>query len=164
MRLRQRFGRAAASTAWEYAAAAPGERFTVRAAPSPPESSAQPLSAGASRIARSAASQFLPKGFPSSVGPDYLRYSAWTATHMAIGSAAGVLSTQSLLLAVGVGQATAAPLAASLNWVLKDGLGQLAAVGAAAAISDRFDADPKRWRVFAVRGPRPPHPAQGPPE
>ena len=43
----------------------------------------------------------------------------------------------------------ALPLAASLNWVLKDGIGQLAAVISAAVISDRFDLDPKRWRAIA---------------
>ena len=59
------------------------------------------------------------------------------------------MSTQSLLLAVGVG-AGAVPLAAALNWVLKDGLGQLGGVLAAAFIRNRFDSDPKRWRLAAA--------------
>ena len=93
---------------------------------------------------------FLPKGYPESVGRDYLPYTGWTCLQMGIGSAAGVLSTQALLCAVGIGQATAMPLAATLNWVLKDGLGQLGSVVTAAVVSDRFDSDPKRWRLFAT--------------
>jgi hypothetical protein len=56
---------------------------------------------------------------------------------------------QSLLYAVGVG-AGSVPLAAALNWVLKDGLGQLGGVAYAAMIGNRFDADPKRWRMVAA--------------
>lgn len=39
-----------------------------------------------------------------------------------------VLSTQALLVAVGVGTQSAAPMAAALNWVMKDGVGQLGGV------------------------------------
>lgn len=100
--------------------------------------------------AQAASSYFLPKGFPGSVGADYVPYSAWSAVATACGSAGGVLSTQLLLTAVGVGQTPALPLAASLSWVLKDGIGQLGAMLSAAVISDRFDADPKRWRAVAA--------------
>eukprot|EP00984_Skeletonema_dohrnii_P015426 scaffold6665_cov78-Skeletonema_dohrnii-CCMP3373.AAC.3 len=44
------------------------------------------------------------------------------------GSSAMVLSTQALLVAVGVGTQSAAPMAAALNWVMKDGVGQLGGV------------------------------------
>ena len=101
-------------------------------------------------VAAAAAAYLLPKGFPASVGADYVGYSSWCAAATVCMSAGGVLSTQSLLCAVGVGQAQALPLAASLNWVLKDGIGQFAAVLSAAVISDRFDADPKRWRAVAA--------------
>ncbi|KAL1530195.1 hypothetical protein AB1Y20_001111 [Prymnesium parvum] len=101
-------------------------------------------------IPAAAAAHFLPKGFPLSVGADYLPYSLWCALAGVCGSAAGVLSTQSLLYAIGVGHSAALPLAASLNWVIKDGIGQLAAVASAAVISDRFDVDPKRWRAVAA--------------
>ncbi len=56
---------------------------------------------------------------------------------------------QSLLYAVGVG-AGAVPLAAALNWVLKDGLGQLGGVLYAALLNNRFDSDPKRWRMVSA--------------
>lgn len=59
-----------------------------------------------------------------------------------------VLSTQSLLYAIGLG-AGAIPTAAALNWVLKDGLGQLGGVLFASLVNNRFDSDPKRWRLVA---------------
>lgn len=82
---------------------------------------------------------------------EYMPYSAhhWNAT--ALGAAAGVLATQSLLVAAtGMGSAHAGLAAASFNWVLKDGIGQLAAVFSAAALAGRFDDDPKRWRSAAA--------------
>lgn len=42
-------------------------------------------------------------------------------------SATGVLSTQALLYAMGLG-AGAIPLAAALNWVIKDGVGQIGGI------------------------------------
>lgn len=56
---------------------------------------------------------------------------------------------QALLYAVGVG-AGAVPLAAAINWVLKDGLGQLGGVLYGARYGNRFDADPKRHRMAAT--------------
>lgn len=56
---------------------------------------------------------------------------------------------QSLLYAVGLG-AGAVPIAAALNWILKDGLGQLGGVVSAAFINNRFDTDPKKWRFRAA--------------
>lgn len=56
---------------------------------------------------------------------------------------------QSLLYAVGLG-AGAIPLAATVNWVLRDGLGQLGGVIFSSVAGSRFDADPKRWRMAAA--------------
>jgi hypothetical protein len=67
---------------------------------------------------------FLPAQFPHSVAPGY----AWFVTcgfgASIAGSASMVLSTQTLLLAVGVvghNAAQAGIMAGALNWVLKDG-------------------------------------------
>lgn len=94
---------------------------------------------------------FLPEHYPDSVGPNFARYSAWLLIQNSVGSAAYVLSTHALLTSLGVGVAAAAPLAATVNWVLKDGLGSLgmivyAARGGGAA---RFDGDAKvtKWRA-----------------
>ena len=72
-------------------------------------------------LATYTASYLLPKGYPATVGPDYMGYSMWCATAGACASAGGVLATQSLLCAVGIGSGGASstlPLTASLNWVL----------------------------------------------
>jgi hypothetical protein len=70
-----------------------------------------------------------------------------------------VLSTQALLLAVGVvgssassaaGAAGAGVLAGALNWVLKDGVGQLGGVLFASRQSRAFDAHPKQMRMLAA--------------
>ena len=55
---------------------------------------------------------------------------------------------QALLHAVGLGDG-AIPMAAALNWVIKDGVGQLGGVLFASVVSDRFDADPRYWRFVS---------------
>ena len=71
---------------------------------------------------------FLPANYPRSVSPSYLSYATYCFCGSIAGSAAMVLSTQALLVAVGVGTQSAAPMAAALNWVMKDGVGQLGGV------------------------------------
>jgi hypothetical protein len=41
-------------------------------------------------------------------------------------------------------------MAAALHWAIKDGLGQLGGVMYAGMIGDRFDAEPKRYRMQAA--------------
>ncbi|EDQ93134.1 uncharacterized protein MONBRDRAFT_5446 [Monosiga brevicollis MX1] len=69
-------------------------------------------------------------------------------------TASGVLSMQALLYAAGLG-AGSVPLAAAINWVLKDGLGQLGGVLYGTLFGPRFDRDPKRqrfWSLVALQG------------
>ena len=94
-------------------------------------------------------SHLLPKNFKTSVPPNYLPYCKAYAVGTIASSSAMVLSMQSLLYAIGLG-AGAIPLSAAINWVLKDGLGQAGGVLFASFINNRFDADPKRWRVVAA--------------
>ncbi|KAF9977297.1 hypothetical protein BGZ73_006446 [Actinomortierella ambigua] len=42
------------------------------------------------------------------------------------------------------------PMAAALNWIIKDGLGQLGGVVYASFVSDKFDSEPKRFRFQAT--------------
>ena len=99
---------------------------------------------------------FLPARYPESVAPGYAHFAGYCFCASIAGSAAMVLSTQTLLLAVGVvgssGQASI--MAGALNWVLKDGIGQLGGVWFASRMSQagnaKFDADPKRWRMVAA--------------
>ncbi|KAI9289053.1 vitamin B6 photo-protection and homoeostasis-domain-containing protein [Umbelopsis sp. AD052] len=89
---------------------------------------------------------FLPRGYPHSVTPEYKGFAYWQMWHNMAGSVTSVLSMQSMLYAIGLG-AGSIPLAASINWILKDGLGQLGGVLYASAISDKFDSEP-RWYRF----------------
>ncbi|GAU28071.1 hypothetical protein TSUD_223120 [Trifolium subterraneum] len=89
----------------------------------------------------------LPEGFPNSVTSDYLEYSLWRAVQGVACQVSGVLATQALLYAVGLGKG-AIPTAAAINWVLKDGIGYLSKI----LLSDfgrHFDVNPKGWRLFA---------------
>lgn len=101
---------------------------------------------------------FLPANYPASVAPGYDRFASLCFCASVAGSAGMVLSTQTLLLAVGiVGQntQTASIMAGALNWVLKDGIGQLGGVWFASYMgrsggSSQFDANPKCWRMTAA--------------
>ncbi|KAI1297035.1 hypothetical protein EDD11_007245 [Mortierella claussenii] len=92
---------------------------------------------------------FLPKGFPDSVTPNYWPFAKWQFVHNVAGSVTAVISTQSLLFAMGLG-AGSIPMAAALNWIIKDGLGQLGGVVYASFVSDKFDSEPKRFRFQAT--------------
>lgn len=56
---------------------------------------------------------------------------------------------QCLLYGVGLG-AGAVPVSAAINWILKDGLGQLGGVLYATYMNNSFDSDPKRVRFRAA--------------
>jgi hypothetical protein len=90
---------------------------------------------------------FLPKNYPHSVSSCYANFSSWQAVQMVVSSASGVLTMQSLLFAIGVG-AGSVPMAAALNWILKDGIGQLGAIIFGSWAGNRFDSDPKRFRML----------------
>lgn len=102
---------------------------------------------------------FLPARYPHSVAEGYAKFSLLAFGASVAGSAAMVLSTQTLLLAVGVVGSNSihagnnAPImAGALNWVLKDGIGQLGGVLWASKMGEtrRLDADPKRARMVAA--------------
>ncbi|CAH1427521.1 unnamed protein product [Lactuca virosa] len=89
----------------------------------------------------------LPEGFPNSVTSDYLEYSLWRGVQGIAAQVSGVLATQSLLYAVGLGKG-AIPTAAAVNWVLKDGIGYLSKIFLS-KFGRHFDVNPKGWRLFA---------------
>jgi hypothetical protein len=97
---------------------------------------------------------FLPRRYPQSVTPGYLQFAGFNAISAVLSSAGGVLSMQTLLYALGLcngetGVASTLPLAATLNWILKDGLGQAGTILFASFINNRFDRQPKFWRFQA---------------
>ncbi|WCJ29030.1 hypothetical protein M5689_010693 [Euphorbia peplus] len=89
----------------------------------------------------------LPEGFPLSVTSDYLDYSLWRAVQGVASQVSGVLATQALLYAVGLGKG-AIPTAAAIHWVLKDGIGYLSKIFLS-KYGRHFDVHPKGWRLFA---------------
>ncbi|XP_047047054.1 protein root UVB sensitive 1, chloroplastic-like [Lolium rigidum] len=89
----------------------------------------------------------LPDGYPHSVSSDYMHYSLWRGVQGVASQISGVLSTQALLYAVGLGKG-AIPTAAAVNWVLKDGLGYLSKI-LLSKFGRHFDVNPKGWRLFA---------------
>ncbi|CAH2065273.1 unnamed protein product [Thlaspi arvense] len=97
---------------------------------------------------RNLLTQFLlPEGYPNSVTSDYLDYSLWRGVQGIASQISGVLATQSLLYAVGLGKG-AIPTAAAINWVLKDGIGYLSKI-MLSKYGRHFDVHPKGWRLFA---------------
>lgn len=92
---------------------------------------------------------FLPEGYPDSVGPDYIGYTKWRLAAFFFGGGVGVFSTQGLLLAVGVGRQSAAPLAAALQWVIRDGLGRAGRM-LFSQVGTGFDAETKQYRFAAA--------------
>lgn len=104
-------------------------------------------------LPKKAISLLLPAGYPQSVAPGYLGFVSFCFTASVAGSAAMVLSTQTLLLAVGiVGQSSSSIMAGALNWVMKDFVGQLGGVVFASQMgkTKAFDSDPKRWRMVSA--------------
>ncbi|CAN1351896.1 Protein root UVB sensitive 1, chloroplastic [Linum perenne] len=89
----------------------------------------------------------LPEGFPHSVTSDYLDYSLWRGVQGVASQISGVLATQALLYAIGLGKG-AIPTAAAINWVLKDGIGYLSKI-LLSKFGRHFDVNPKGWRLFA---------------
>ena len=93
--------------------------------------------------------QMLPYDYPRSVDFGYRKFAHYQFIGATSSSAACVLSTQCLLHAVGLTSGTALGLSAALNWVIKDGLGQVGGILFASYLgnSRAFDSDPKKWCV-----------------
>ncbi|GAQ78426.1 Protein of unknown function DUF647 [Klebsormidium nitens] len=91
-------------------------------------------------------STLLPEGYPHSVTEDYAEYSGWRLGQIVSSQVNGVLCTQALLYAVGLGKG-AIPTAAAVNWVLKDGIGYLSKI-AFSKYGRHFDVHPKGWRLL----------------
>jgi len=93
-------------------------------------------------------SSFLPDNCKKTVSRDYFWFTTFNFLQNVVNCCIGVLSTQQLLRAVGLSSSQGIGRSASLNWVLKDGIGRLGAIIFGTFIGNRFDADPKRWRLW----------------
>ncbi|PAV56709.1 hypothetical protein WR25_04983 [Diploscapter pachys] len=63
--------------------------------------------------------------YPHTVSDDYLEYQIWDTAQALASSLTAALSVEAVLRGAGVGNETATPLAASLTWLVKDGLGMI---------------------------------------
>lgn len=100
-------------------------------------------------LVRELKEMFLPAGYPDSVSEDYLTFQFWDTIQAVCSYLRGVLATQSVLQSVGVGDEHATPLAAALQWVLRDGSGMIGGLTFAYLVGPKFDLNVKRWRLFA---------------
>ncbi|KAH7489099.1 hypothetical protein KRP22_012296 [Phytophthora ramorum] len=100
-------------------------------------------------LTRELQEMFLPAGYPDSVSEDYLSFQFWDTLQAMCSYLRGVLATQSVLQSVGVGDDKATPLAAALQWVLRDGSGMIGGLTFAYFVGPKFDVNVKRWRLFA---------------
>ncbi|XP_024519515.1 protein root UVB sensitive 1, chloroplastic [Selaginella moellendorffii] len=89
----------------------------------------------------------LPIGYPKTVSDDYTEYTLWRMGQIIASQISGVLTTQALLYAVGLGKG-AIPTAAAINWVLKDGIGYLSKI-VLSKYGRHFDVHPKGWRLLS---------------
>jgi hypothetical protein len=120
-------------------------------------STSSPIDRRLQTLTKTTVSLLLPAQYPKSVAPGYLGFVTFCFSASVAGSAAMVLSTQTLLLAIGVvghqaQDATVGIMAGAFNWVMKDFVGQLGGVLFASQMGQTraFDSDPKRWRMLAA--------------
>lgn len=95
-------------------------------------------------ISSTLSTTFLPAGYPKSCGENYMEYILWSGvTNFAV-TANSVLASTFLLYSVGLGAGSIAT-AGALNWILKDGLGQLGTLAFGKVIAHNFDIHSKSW-------------------
>ncbi|GLI59514.1 hypothetical protein VaNZ11_001407 [Volvox africanus] len=87
---------------------------------------------------------FLPAGYPDTTGQNYVRFMTWQGVNNMAMTANTVLASTFMLYAVGLG-AGSIPTAGALNWVLKDGMGQLGTLLFGKTIAHNFDVHSKTW-------------------
>lgn len=66
--------------------------------------SAAPPAFSAAGITQRLVAAFLPAGYPESVTPDYLHFNAWDSAQAVCSYVRGVLTSQAILVGIGVGR------------------------------------------------------------
>ena len=92
---------------------------------------------------------FLPLHYPLSVREEYLEYQFWDSLQGLSSYIRGILTSQYILVSLGVGDSQATALNASLLWACKDGIGIIASLVFAYTSSDYFEAYPCEFRLLA---------------
>ncbi|KAI9243411.1 vitamin B6 photo-protection and homoeostasis-domain-containing protein [Sporodiniella umbellata] len=89
---------------------------------------------------------FLPVGYPESVHRCYKKFHAWLFLETYVGSAVGVLCSQAMLASLGLGTVEATGGAVAIQWVLKDGIGEIGKLFFIKKYASSFDSHPKTWK------------------
>ncbi|KAI8974059.1 vitamin B6 photo-protection and homoeostasis-domain-containing protein [Pilobolus umbonatus] len=90
---------------------------------------------------------FLPVGYPESVHSCYKRFHYWLFLETYVGSAIGVLCSQAMLASLGLGTMEATGGAVAIQWVLKDGFGEVGKLFFIKRYASSFDSHPKTWKL-----------------
>jgi hypothetical protein len=103
-------------------------------------------------IKKSLIKVFLPRDFPNSVRRGYYHFSKYAFYCGTCFHIMNFLSTQALITSLGlrVSRPTAFSLSAGMNWVLKDGFGQIGSIFFAAKYSKSIEMDLKKWRIISL--------------
>ncbi|KAG0797689.1 hypothetical protein G6F21_000329 [Rhizopus arrhizus] len=85
----------------------------------------QKNSGAVSAVKQNLTEMFLPVGYPESVHSCYKKFHSWLFLETYVGSAVGVLCSQAMLASLGLGTVEATGGAVAIQWVLKDGIGEI---------------------------------------
>ncbi|TPX33831.1 hypothetical protein SmJEL517_g03320 [Synchytrium microbalum] len=99
------------------------------------------------RVAAYFRTLFLPVGYPESVHPTYAKVHFWQFLETYVGSMVGVLCSEAMLTSLGVGAPAAAGGAVAIQWVLKDGFGEIGKLFFIQRFAKSFDSHPKSWKI-----------------
>ncbi|CAH0556165.1 unnamed protein product [Brassicogethes aeneus] len=91
----------------------------------------------------------LPHGYPTSVSEDYLEYQLWDTVQAFCSTITNAFTTRAILKGMGVGNAEATALSATVAWILKDGTGMIGRILFAWWKGCDLDFDCKKWRFMA---------------
>ncbi|KAJ3158934.1 hypothetical protein HDU86_002103 [Geranomyces michiganensis] len=91
---------------------------------------------------------FLPVGYPHSVHPVYAKVHIYQFLETFIWSAVSVLCSQAMLSSIGVGSTAAAGGAVAIQWILKDGIGEIGKLFFIQRFARSFDSHPKTWKMI----------------
>ncbi|KAL4244065.1 RUS1 family protein [Abortiporus biennis] len=88
---------------------------------------------------------FLPTNYPHSVHPSYARYHIFQFFETTLGTLVSVLCNQALLSSVGVSAEGSIFGAVAVQWIIKDGAGEIAKLFFIRRFSPYFDSHPKTF-------------------
>ncbi|KAJ3145828.1 hypothetical protein HDU89_006880 [Geranomyces variabilis] len=91
---------------------------------------------------------FLPVGYPQSVHQVYAKVHIYQFLETFIWSAVSVLCSQAMLSSIGVGSTAAAGGAVAIQWILKDGIGEIGKLFFIQRFARSFDSHPKTWKMI----------------